>query len=326
MDWPSRARRRAALLTLVCPVLAFAEEPSEAPAAAPSTFAASEPSALPAPPARKPDARRADFGLPERDFQALLEERPRGEWIVRQLKGDPAVVVIQFPSLQVQGLTLNRVAALIEKTGASRTHVLTDPELERLIRDSGDTSATFYLGHDYTAPDLARFFNAANAQRVALNAEEQGLRSLLEQIGMLVPDGRGGHTAPRVAALVTFGALQAADAQVPDDEAMDPVRRASVLGHELSHGVYFTRAAYRNYCHRFWDEQLTGPERATWRRYLRGLGYDGTNEDLLVNEMQALLMHTSDRRDFNAAALGVGDAELEGMRNRFIMRAAESAK
>jgi hypothetical protein len=249
-----------------------------------------------------------------------------GAWLVRQLKGNPDVVVIQFPSLQVQGLTLNRCAALVEKSGASRSHVLTDAELAALIHTNGDTSATFYLGHDYTSPDLARFFNAASEQQVPLNPEEKGLRSLLQQIGMLVPDGKGGLSSPRATALVTFGAPQQGDPDVPVDEEMDPTRRASVLGHELSHGVYFTRAAYRSYCHLFWSEQLSDSERAIWRRYLRGLGYDGANEDLLVNEMQALLMHTSDRRDFDAAALGVGDSEFEGMRNRFVLHAGETAR
>lgn len=265
--------------------------------------------------------------MPERDLSGLLDEKSVVEWVVRRLRGNPGVVVIQFPSLQVQGLALNRTAALVEKSGASRSRVLPDAELAAFIRASGDTGATFYLGHDYTAADMARFFNAAAEQQVPLDAQEQGLRSLLLQIGMLVTDSQGVQgsegrlVASGRAALVTFSAPQENDPEIPPDEAMDRTRRASILSHELSHGIYFTRTAYRDYCHRFWQEQLTASERALWRRYLGRLGYDGKNEDLLVNETQALLMHTSDERDFNAEVLGVNQATLESMRNRFLLNA-----
>jgi len=303
---------------------AVAQEPEAALEAAPAAGPAAKPDTTSQPTLQASSAAKAPgFDLPERDLPGLLDEIPGDEWLVRQLKGDPNVVVIQFPTLQAQGRTLNRTAALIEKSGASRSHVLPDAELEALIRSGGDTDATFYLGHDYTSPDLARFFNAAREQQVPLDADEQGLRSLLQQIGMLVDDGKGGLAAAGVAALVTFSAPQKSDAQIPADQAMDATRRASILGHELSHGVYFTRPAYREYCHRFWHEQLTNAERGLWRHYLKGLGYDGSNEDLLINETQALLMHTSDRRDFSAQALGISELAFEGMRNRFIMHAAQ---
>ena len=47
------------------------------------------------------------------------------------------------------------------------------------------------------------------------------------------------------------------------------------------------------------------------------MNYDPANEDLLVNEMQALLMHTPDTRAFGARVLGVSDAQLNDMRARF---------
>lgn len=101
---------------------------------------------------------------------------------------------------------------------------------------------------------------------------------------------------------------------------MDALRRASVLRHELSHGEFFTNAAYRAHCWRFW-RQLSEAERASWRRYLRGLGYDSANEALMVNETQALLMHTPDTRDFNAAAMGITMTEMESLRMRFQLSA-----
>ena len=90
-----------------------------------------------------------------------------------------------------------------------------------------------------------------------------------------------------------------------------------MLRHKFSHGRYFTDGPYREHCWRFWRGQLSETERQTWRRYLDRLGYDPGNEELMVNETQALLMHTPDTRDFDAAALGMGTRELEGLRARF---------
>ena len=37
----------------------------------------------------------------------------------------------------------------------------------------------------------------------------------------------------------------------------------------------------------------------------------------MVNETQALLMHTPDTRDFDAGSLGITATELDGLRARF---------
>ena len=256
-------------------------------------------------------------GLATASADELLALRPDGDWQPRWLRGNGAVLVIQFPGLRVQGRALNRAAALIEKGGQRRDRLLADAELQAAIAAAGDNEASYFLGHDYRAEDLARFYNLAHAQQLALNAEEMRLRQLLLDAGLLQPTEAGRLSGRADRALISFSAEQPDDPATPQDDGMDARRRESVLRHELSHGRYFTDARYHDHCWRFWHELLSETERQTWRRYLGHLGYDPANEALMVNEMQALLMHTPDTRDFDAAALGMVARELEGMRARF---------
>ena len=252
--------------------------------------------------------------------QLQAELSNNGDWQVHRLAGNPAVLVIEFPTLAAQGEALNRAAALIEKKGGSRSAVLSDTQLQALIRSAGDSAATFYYGHDYTAADLARFYSLAQGQGTPLNTAELRLRQLLQDAGLLSASPGAPATGWRGAdpgALVSFPAVQGNDPRTPRDESVDPARRASVMRHELSHGRYFTDRAYREHCAFFWRSLLREDERELWRRYLASQGYDRGNEDLMINETQALLMHTPDKRDFNAAELRLGDAELEGLRDRF---------
>ena len=253
----------------------------------------------------------------EQSLEQLLARPNDGNWHLTPLAGQAAVRVLEFPDLITQGHALNRAAALIEKGSASRERVLDDAALAALIAQGGDNTATYFLGHDYPAAGLARFYNLALAQQVALNTEEQRLRGLLVNAGLLI-EGQGGLVSgAEPGALVTFSALQRDDPATRPDESVDAARRASVLRHELSHGRYFTDARYRAHCAFFWRSLLTEAERQSWRRYLADQGYDARNEDLMINETQAFLMHTPDERDFKAADLHWKDADLAALRERF---------
>ena len=77
---------------------------------------------------------------------------------VFRFDANPHIIVLDFPTLRMQGEMLNRVASLIEKAGLPHDRVLTDAELDAAIRERGDTMETYYYGHDYRADALARFF------------------------------------------------------------------------------------------------------------------------------------------------------------------------
>lgn len=233
------------------------------------------------------------------------------DWRLARLKEYPAVVVIEFPSLAEQGATLNRIAALFEKAGAPRDRVLDDAELAALIARSGDTSPTFYQGHDYQGAELSRFYALARAQGLQLSAQELRLqRELLAAAAS--PEGDG-----YPAALISFTAIQPDDPATPVDETVDAERRASVLRHEASHGRFYTRPVYREHCRRFWREVLTEPQRERVRTYLASIGYDRNDEELMLNEAQAFMMNTADERAFPPEVIGMTAAELAALRRRF---------
>jgi len=219
---------------------------------------------------------------------------------VSRFAPDADVMVIDFPTLMVQGLMLDRLAAFVEKANVPHDRVLDDVALDKAITAAGDTIDTYYYGHDYRAADLARFFQLAAAEGVALNAQEQWLEQLLVQLGWLNPGANG--------AIIT---LPAANAPVTQE------MRAVILHHEISHGAFYTVPAYEAYSVAFWNS-LTNAQRATFRNFLGNQGYDATNTHLMLNETQAYLVFTQDPMFFSASALGMDPVEMAGLRNRFI--------
>ena len=214
----------------------------------------------------------------------------------------PDILVALFPSLHTQALALNRVGVFVEKAGMPRTRVLDDAALAQAIKAAGDDFDSFYFGHDYRAGDLARFFATADAGQIVLRPEEEALRRLLADRGMLAPGARG--------AFISLPPLSTS----PD---VDAAERATILRHELSHGVYFTDPTYAAYTQSFWAG-LTAVQRARFRAFLASDGYDTSNDDLMRNETQAYLVHTADARFFNAASAGIDVPTLARLRAQFV--------
>jgi hypothetical protein len=219
---------------------------------------------------------------------------------VSRFAADPNIVVIDFPNLNVQGLMLDRVAALIEKARLPRDRVLSDVELNEAIYNCGDTIESYYYGHDYKAADLLKFFSLAEADGVKLNANELWLKGLLLQLGWLTPGANG--------ALVTLpGAAE------PITEEM----RAVILHHELSHGAFYTVPAYAAFATAFWNS-LTPADRAAFTGFLGREGYDTGNTNLMLNETRAYLIFTRDPKFFNGSVVGMSQAQIDTLRAGFI--------
>ena len=248
-------------------------------------------------------------------YQELLSGSST-DWRVARLALNPKILVIEFPSLAVQGHTMNRLGALIEKHLAPRDVVLSNEKLARFIQQTGDTAETFYFGHDYPAEAVARFFTLAVNQQILLNPDEIRLGNLLLSAKVLNEENDRLSASPDRMAVVSFTALQPDNPRTPTDETVDAARREAVLRHELSHGEFFTNAAYRAHCWSFW-QKLSDDERAAFRGFLTRLDYDPTNEELMVNETQAFLMHTPDRRSFSSQVFGVSQARIDSLRTRF---------
>jgi hypothetical protein len=217
---------------------------------------------------------------------------------------NPRVLVLDFSDLLEQGMMLNRVAALVEKAGLPHDRLLNDAELDAAIRAQGDRPETYYYGHDYSAAALARFFALAERDHVALTAQEQTLHALLAQTGYLRPGVFAGLISIPQAGL---------------DPLIDAVGRATILHHELSHGEYFSNPVYTAYAQHFWSDVLDDHDRTLFTRFLMREGYDGTLQDLMINETQAYLMHTADPRFFSATALGMSAEALNRLQAAFLL-------
>jgi hypothetical protein len=232
--------------------------------------------------------------LDEAGILALQPERP----IMLRLQSNPAIFVLLFTDLEQQGAALNRVAALIEKRGLPRDRLLTDAELAAAIAASGDTSATWFFGHDYRASDLGRFFSLALRDGVPLNEAELWVRDRLRDA--LAQSEPGGAVA----------LVSAANAGPQMDAAM----RAAILRHEVAHGHYFTLPGFAAHVHMVWRDRFSDADRAVFTALFAREGYDAANAELMANEAMAYMLFTPDPRIFNAGMLGMTEPQLDRLR------------
>ena len=260
--------------------------------------------AIPAQPPKsaEPPASLLEFPI-ESASEATIRRHVAANTTIFRLAANPNILVLDFASLRDQGLMLNRIGAFTEKAGLPHDRVLTDAALDKAIRDAGDTPETFYYGHDYSAAALARFFAAADRDRIPLNPREESLRRLLRQEGWFVAGKQAGLISiPRVGA----------DARVTADD------RAAILHHEVSHGEYFSNPAFAAHARRFWTSALTPAEQDAIRKFLRNEGYDTTQDDLVVNEAQAYLIFTHNPAFFAPATIGMTEPRRAELRALFM--------
>lgn len=247
------------------------------------------------------------------DFSTLLENRTDVP-MVFAYQGRRTITVIDFPSLTSQGRMFNRLVALIERIGAPRGQVLSNEELARFIKSVGKTDATLAYGNDFLVSELVVFFNLAEMGNVQLNREEIALRDFVNEQGLMAL--RNGFYQARVPSAVILSLPQ----ERPADAANPPVSalaRQTILAHELSHAEYYTNPAYANHCRRFWHTEMTEAQREAFRQFLTKGGYNPDNIEMMINETQAYLMHTPDVRAFSPRQVGLSDADVTRLRQKF---------
>lgn len=287
-----------------------AQPPQAAPAAPPATAPApatpAPPAALPEPPPPiltlpleqggplRPPAVLPD--IPLLDEAGIAAHRATAPRLLR-LAENPRIFVLDFPDLASQGAALNRIAALVEKAGAPRDRVLAEAELRALLARTGQRAESYYYGHDYRGSDVARFLALAARDGVPLNPGEQWVAEQYALARRAEPVGE--------IALLSI---------VAPGGPVDMAARRTTLRHEIGHGHDFTLPFYAAHVRRVWQEQLVEAERDAFRRFLGREGYDTRNDDLMASEMQAYLLFTPDRRFFRAGLLGLGEAQLENLR------------
>lgn len=219
-----------------------------------------------------------------------------------RLADNPRILVLDYPTLRQQGLALNRIAAFVEKASLPKDRVLDDPTLAAEIARSGETTESYYYGHDYAVDDLFRFFAAADRDKIRLSEQEEFLRRLINRERQAAPTN---HSA-----IITV--VRTAPASI------DTLTRRVILRHELSHGEFFTNPAYAAFVRRAWSDLLSPSDRRAFLRFLEAQNYDTTNLSLVVNEMQAFLMFTPDERYISAERLGLTPTALRRLREAFL--------
>jgi hypothetical protein len=235
--------------------------------------------------------------IPALDEAGIRVHRASQPMMLR-FAGNPAVFVLDFPNLAQQGAALNRVAALVEKAGLPRDRVLEQAELAAAIAAAGDTAETFYYGHNYRGADLARFFELATRDGLALTLEEAWVREQLGVARALV------QRETEIAIL----SVAAPGAQI------DESARASILRHELGHGWFATRPAYAEHVREAWKSDFSEAERAAFRAFLAREGYDTTDDRLMMDEAQAYLLFTPDPRFFNPGHVRLPEERVARLR------------
>lgn len=247
------------------------------------------------------------------DFASLLANHSEEPRLFSYL-GRPTITVIDFPSLVTQGRMFNRLVTLIERMGAQQGHVLDNAEMANYIRSAGKTEATLAYGNDFLVSEMVVFFNLAELGNITLNPEEIALRQfLLDQRLMAV---RTGFYQALVPAAVVLSLPQEKTA-APGQPSVTALARQTILAHEISHAVYYTDPSYVRFCHQFWNSVMSEKERAAFRKFLARGGYNPENEELMINESQAYLMHTPDPRAFNPAMVGLAEPVIAALRQKF---------
>ena len=201
------------------------------------------------------------------DFNTILSADPGGwrnplfelySWTLQ-----PNVLVFDFADFDYQAKYFKRLAFFVEKTGY----------VGKIHDDSVIGHLHGWNAHDYRPEDLAAFFSEADKIEFGLNPEEENLRKILLENGLIVVSTSGykaGH-----------GAIISISQQSGN-------LRERLLTHEGTHGIFFTNPEYRQICYEIWGN-LSDEEREFWKIYLGYNNYNVNDEYLLVNEFQAYI-------------------------------------
>lgn len=215
--------------------------------------------------------------------QQIVSSRPDVFEIFR-IPSAPQVLILDFSDLRQQGDMLNRLAAFHELAGFSRQEILSDQAIKAQLNQEQREWESVYYGHDYSAQELAAFFNQIQAQALPLSSSEQFLLQLLLREGLIKKGDQDYQASEPAQSLISLSEDKDWRSQQKSDQI-----RLFLLAHEIRHGLYDTNSAYRKACHDFWNG-LAYSQQAAFRESLALMHYDPSQEDLMINETQAYLL------------------------------------
>ncbi|MDZ7794966.1 MAG: hypothetical protein U5P10_15125 [Spirochaetia bacterium] len=189
----------------------------------------------------------------------------RSDWELFSWNLFPSILLFDFRDYQIQAAFLKRLAFFVEKKGSTGT-LLSNRVLEPLHG---------WNAHDYRAADLAAFFQTAREQSFSLNPEEQLLRRILLEQGVIREVD--GEFRPGTGGFISLSRQSSSRL------------RYIFATHEGYHGLYFASSRYRQAVHEVWTA-LSEDERQFWKLFLDWKSYNTEDAYLLENEFQAYLM------------------------------------
>ena len=193
------------------------------------------------------------------------------EWEVFAWDRFPSVLIFDTLDYAVQEKLFKRLAFFVEKQGY-RGRLWTDADLKGLHG---------FNAHDYRADSLAEFFDRAEKDNFALNAEEKELRTIAENEG-LIQKTSSGYVAGA-------GAILSVSRQSAG------YLRSLFMTHESFHGIYFIDPEYRAFVHEVYSSM--DPRAISFLEsyftVVDSLGYDANDQYLMENEFMSYLMQQS---------------------------------
>lgn len=249
------------------------------------------------------------------DFQTIVNAHSK-TLTVWALPDNKSIYVFDFPGLNVQGRTFNRVTQLTEQIQANTGYprVMTSDEFNQYIKSLRRTQADFAYGHDLLVSELVRFFNLVERDKIPLFPEEIVLREFLVERG-LIKLWRGFYQSLQPGTVIL--SIPQSQSKKDDEPPVTEFARLTIFMHEISHAEYYTNQYYANYCRTYWNQSLNDAQRQAFITLFKKYNYDVTSSELVVNEMQAYLMFTPDLGSFSAKKLGISDDELVHLRVLF---------
>jgi len=181
------------------------------------------------------------------------------------------ILFFDIRDLKIQEKFFSRLAFYVEKEGY-RGRILSNEELE---------GKHGYNAHDYSAESLASFFNKASDIKFKLNREEEILKKILLENGIIAID----KSNPRHV-IAHAGGLVSISKQTPDWS------RRRLLAHEGWHTLYFENEEFRNFvaaCFYTIDPKAHD-FLIDFFKSQPSLGYDVTDEYLIINEFMAYIL------------------------------------
>lgn len=231
------------------------------------------------------------------------------------LYDSPRVLVLDMPNVEDQSRVFARLVIFIERSSAPRHRILSVDEVLKWRLANKETLATLTIGNNIRANDFALFFNTARLQAEPITEDEQWLLARLLEHGVIkaVENGYESHAPEKI----VISAPQVSKIEGCANCTITPLKRDLILRHELAHARFITDQVYRNYVWWFWHNILTSQQRVDISKYLRSLGYDLGAPDMLINEMQAFLIHTPESEYFSSRAAGMSGKQMTELHAAF---------